>query len=323
MFYVVCTIYIYMMPPRPVFKSQARRHKSCQVGFKVKWHHARGNRCWNRTSVERKTLTKAARHTLTPNHAVLWPLSGSASLATTQLLQRQLCESSHQRKRVRLRSASPPHARGVFAYQGNVRPFGMRTTHVGALALNSQWRKIQPTIQQSCRFLPWFSKLTEIQITQINMRRRLVRGFSTTSSKSWRKVWEPGQGRIAWQSWRPGAWVPGLLQQVRGLLQAERPGFPISPLDADPLLADFLDLLYLDGKSASEGEKTVAALEFHQIALKGHLPRSKRALRGWRKAVPPSSRLPMPRPVMFGLAMNLLFTFTCAREKDWTWERRM
>lgn len=81
--------------------------------------------------------------------------------------------------------------------------------------------------------------------------------------------------------------------------------FPPSLGDADPTLADFLDILYLDGKSASEGEKTVASVEFHNIHLKGHLPRSRRALRGWRKSMPPSSRLPLPRLAMFGIAMNL------------------
>ena len=91
----------------------------------------------------------------------------------------------------------------------------------------------------------------------------------------------------------PGAWVQRFQHQYQGYFskfedfcKLNGVGFPISPLDADPLLADFLDLLYLDGKSAREGEKTVAALEFHQIALKGHLPRSKRALRGWRKSRP-------------------------------------
>lgn len=132
-------------------------------------------------------------------------------------------------------------------------------------------------------------------------------GSSIVSPKSWRKVWEPGQGRIAWSvSAEIQHQYQGYFSKFEDFCKLNGVGFPISPLDADPLLADFLDLLYLDGKSAREGEKTVAALEFHQIALKGHLPRSKRALRGWRKAVLPSSRLPMPRPVMFGLAMNLL-----------------
>ena len=70
MLYVLCCMYyIYIWCRHALFfKSQGPEGISpCQVGFKVKWYHARGNRCWNRTSVERKTLTKAAPHTLTPD----------------------------------------------------------------------------------------------------------------------------------------------------------------------------------------------------------------------------------------------------------------
>ena len=82
--------------------------------------------------------------------------------------------------------------------------------------------------------------------------------------------------------------------------------WPPSNEDADALMADYLDCLFLEGKTASEGEKTVAALEFHELKFKHHMPRSRRALKGWRKAVPPQSRLPLPRLAMFGIAMQML-----------------
>ena len=46
------------------------------------------------------------------------------------------------------------------------------------------------------------------------------------------------------------------------------------------ILADFLDCLFVDGKSASEGEKVVAAVEFFNISQKGRLPRSRTPLKG-------------------------------------------
>ena len=76
--------------------------------------------------------------------------------------------------------------------------------------------------------------------------------------------------------------------------------------DCDALLADHLDVLFMDGKSASEGEKAVAAVEFSHVGVKNKVPRSRRALKGWRKEVPPGSRLPLPRLAMYGIAMLIL-----------------
>lgn len=76
--------------------------------------------------------------------------------------------------------------------------------------------------------------------------------------------------------------------------------------ETDANLADYMDILYLDGHGANQGEKTIAAVEFHCIKLKGTLVRSRRALRGWRKVVPAQSRLPLPKPVAFGMAMQMV-----------------
>jgi len=81
---------------------------------------------------------------------------------------------------------------------------------------------------------------------------------------------------------------------------------PLSTEEADELMADYLDCLFLQGKTAGEGEKSLASLEFHDLSFKGKMPRSKRALRGWRKEVPPQSRLPLPKLAMYGIVMQML-----------------
>eukprot|EP00434_Breviolum_minutum_P018993 symbB.v1.2.016746.t1/scaffold1277.1/size127245/10 len=83
--------------------------------------------------------------------------------------------------------------------------------------------------------------------------------------------------------------------------------WPLSSKDADPAMADFMDTLYQEGKQASEGEKTLASFEFHFVNHKGRMVRSRRALKGWRKAYPPSSRLPLPRLLMWGMVMQLIY----------------
>ena len=79
------------------------------------------------------------------------------------------------------------------------------------------------------------------------------------------------------------------------------------PLDSpDGVLADYCDDLFLAGQSAAVGEKTIAALEYFNLELKGKLIHAKRALKGWRKLAPPRSRLPLPRPLAMGIAMVML-----------------
>eukprot|EP00435_Cladocopium_sp_Y103_P055837 s653_g18.t1 len=73
----------------------------------------------------------------------------------------------------------------------------------------------------------------------------------------------------------------------------------------DAMLADYMDICFLDGRTPHEGEKTMAAIEFKHVSVKGRLPRSKRAMKGWKKVMPSQSRLPLPRTNAFGLAMEL------------------
>ena len=76
--------------------------------------------------------------------------------------------------------------------------------------------------------------------------------------------------------------------------------------NTDMWLADYMDVMFAEGRGAHDGEKTLAAVEFATIAFKGKLFRSRRALRGWRKLRPALSRLPLPRLLMMGIAMELL-----------------
>ena len=97
----------------------------------------------------------------------------------------------------------------------------------------------------------------------------------------------------------------GFYTKFKNFYQAAGLKWPLGK-ECDRVLADFLDVLFLEGRSASEGEKVVAAVEFHHAEVKGTLVRSKRALRGWRKERPAKSRLPLPALAAFGMAMDLV-----------------
>ena len=81
----------------------------------------------------------------------------------------------------------------------------------------------------------------------------------------------------------------------------------------DGILAEYLDVIFMDGKGLSEAEKTVAAVEFFNVKVKGGLLRSRRALKGWRKQHPPQSRVPLPKLITYGMCMLLLHQ--CKRDK--------
>ena len=67
--------------------------------------------------------------------------------------------------------------------------------------------------------------------------------------------------------------------------------------DLDEALVDYADYLYLNGCSQDAGNRLRAALEYErpEAVRKGalHLPRFRRALKGWRKMAPNQTRLPM------------------------------
>jgi hypothetical protein len=84
-----------------------------------------------------------------------------------------------------------------------------------------------------------------------------------------------------------------------------------SASDLDDVLTDFLTELYLDGHGYERGARTVTALG-HFLARTSslgdwRLPRSARALKGWRVSSPASQRLPMPRAAAMAIAGFLAF----------------
>ena len=93
-------------------------------------------------------------------------------------------------------------------------------------------------------------------------------------------------------------------EKFENFCRVSRLGWPLKR-EVDLILADFLDVMFLENHSAAEGEKVVAATEFFNLHLKGTLFHCKRALRGWRKEKPAQSRLPLPRMIAAGMAMIL------------------
>ena len=82
--------------------------------------------------------------------------------------------------------------------------------------------------------------------------------------------------------------------------------WPVPDIEVDLFLADYMDKLFEEGRPAHEGEKTLAAVDFHSLSLKGKMVRSRRALKGWRKIRPSTSRLPLPKLVLMGIAMDMV-----------------
>ena len=76
-------------------------------------------------------------------------------------------------------------------------------------------------------------------------------------------------------------------------------------------LLDFFDGLYLDGKDVGEGAELLSALGYfrpglRQLSRSGLLPRARLALQGWGRLAPTATRLPLPWPVLAGIAVALL-----------------
>ena len=82
--------------------------------------------------------------------------------------------------------------------------------------------------------------------------------------------------------------------------------------ELDAALCDYADHLYLCGENCSSGARLQAALEHHrpEAIREGqlHLPRFKRAMKGWRRLAPTQSRLPMIEFVKSAISAVLLET---------------
>ena len=137
-------------------------------------------------------------------------------------------------------------------------------------------------------------------------------GFTNARRQPQEERWKSGQTGVnvhfgdPQHQQRAAEPVWALPREIQGLVQGERHQVAgRSSNGCDP--RRLLRRSNLDGKGSHEGEKTLAAVEFHHHKLKGKLNRSRRALRGWRKLVPQKSRLPLPRLVAYGIAMRLIF----------------
>ena len=95
------------------------------------------------------------------------------------------------------------------------------------------------------------------------------------------------------------------LSKFKDFCKENDAGAHMDSAEVDRWLADYVDVMFQDGGGAYEGEKTLAAVEFDNISLKGNLVRSRRAVRGWRKLLPATSRLPLPRLLTMSIAMQL------------------
>ena len=83
-----------------------------------------------------------------------------------------------------------------------------------------------------------------------------------------------------------------------------------SGTDVDQLLTHFMNVKYRDGEHSSYGVKLLAAWmaiypEFGKYGAT-HLPRTGRALKGWRRLVPGRTRKPYPSPIVAALVTALI-----------------
>ncbi|CAE7502120.1 unnamed protein product [Symbiodinium sp. KB8] len=83
-------------------------------------------------------------------------------------------------------------------------------------------------------------------------------------------------------------------------------GLTWPPTELDWTLADYFDVMFLDGNSQATGQKILAAVEYAFIEKKGSLVRARRALRGWQKLMPSQSRLPLPKMIAYGMGQIML-----------------
>ena len=76
----------------------------------------------------------------------------------------------------------------------------------------------------------------------------------------------------------------------------QQPKQPNSPQELDKLLVQWFDAQYALGKSSGDGSKLIASLQNLHPRLRAEhlLPRAARAIKGWRRLVPPHSRPPVP-----------------------------
>jgi hypothetical protein len=88
---------------------------------------------------------------------------------------------------------------------------------------------------------------------------------------------------------------------------AETEREPITKVRLETLLLDYMDILLQENQAVYNIEKTIAAAVASTLgASRGDMKRLNRALTGYRKAIPPRSRLPIPDELCAALAAVLM-----------------
>lgn len=82
-------------------------------------------------------------------------------------------------------------------------------------------------------------------------------------------------------------------------------GIDPATVSTDWLLHSYILYLYISKQGKTLAHHTVFGVTMLDPSVKGHIPSSLQALRGWSKLQPPISYLPLPRNVMFALAWYL------------------
>ena len=119
---------------------------------------------------------------------------------------------------------------------------------------------------------------------------------------------------------------PPSLRQALPLLAKPAALLLIDDEAFDTVVVSFMDYLHFQGRPAAHGEKLIAAIAFFLPAFgkygRSGLPRAARSLRGWRKLMPPLTRLPLPwlpflaivhriMAISWEAAICLLLTYHC------------
>ena len=80
--------------------------------------------------------------------------------------------------------------------------------------------------------------------------------------------------------------------------------------DLDAKLVQWVDYMLLEGRDPSGGQKLLAAILYwypiHNSGPRPRLLRFIRALKGWRKRMPQTTRLPMPFFLVAAIALSLI-----------------
>lgn len=92
----------------------------------------------------------------------------------------------------------------------------------------------------------------------------------------------------------------------------DRAACPLGSIpDIEKALLEFFDWAYLTGRPLDAGTKLLAAVgsrwpHLHKSSRGPLLARARRALQGWARLDPPRTRLPLPWPVLSGLAVLMI-----------------